>query len=269
MKINAVFASRDPNRAAVLLEAVSRGGLSVSVVQRMKEVQGMMTQGGCDLLLIGSQLADGDGLAIVKALRSRGPTRQMPIIAVIDPLEAGAGDSHHPTTAGHGTSAGFVRTRTAAAAEAGAAPSAGAKVPLRLAFFQAGADECLMLNQDTAECLARIKAVLRRTMTNPAEEVIRMGPIELNLTSYTLHVSGKEVVLTSKELDLLYVFLSSPNRVLSRPYLIERVWGYNYFGSPRTVDVHVRRLREKLAKAASLIHTIPCVGYKLVPPGGN
>ena len=74
---------------------------------------------------------------------------------------------------------------------------------------------------------------------------------------------------TTKELDLLYVFLSSANRVLSRPYLIERVWGYNYFGSPRTVDVHVRRLREKLAVAAKYITTIPCVGYKLVPPGGE
>ena len=106
---------------------------------------------------------------------------------------------------------------------------------------------------------ARTRAVLRRTTPNPAEEVLKMGEVELNLTSYTLKVKGKEVPLTSKELDLLYVFLSSPNRVLSRPYLIERVWGYNYFGSPRTVDVHVRRLREKLGKAARFIHTVPAV----------
>jgi two-component system alkaline phosphatase synthesis response regulator PhoP len=104
-------------------------------------------------------------------------------------------------------------------------------------------------------------------MSKPQEELLKMGPIELNLTSYTLRVNGKNVPLTSKELDLLYVFLSSPNRVLSRPYLIERVWGYNYFGSPRTVDVHVRRLREKLGKAARYITTVPCVGYKLIPPG--
>jgi two-component system alkaline phosphatase synthesis response regulator PhoP len=138
-----------------------------------------------------------------------------------------------------------------------------------LAFFQAGADECLSLNWDVAECLARIKAVLRRMQTTPQEELIKMGEIELNLTSYTLHISGRKVALTSKELDLLYVFLSSANRVLSRPYLIERVWGYNYFGSPRTVDVHVRRLREKLGSAARYVTTIPCVGYKLVPPGAG
>ena len=204
---------------------------------------------------------------MIKTLRSKGPTRQLPIIALVDHAD-GSDHGSAPPSGVISSSTGFVRTRASSApAEA---PAAGAgRVPVRLAFFQAGADECLMLNQDVAECVARIKAVLRRTMTNPAEEVIRMGPIELNLTSYTLHVGGKEVMLTSKELDLLYVFLSSPNRVLSRPYLIERVWGYNYFGSPRTVDVHVRRLREKLAKAASLIHTIPCVGYKLVPPGAG
>ena len=110
---------------------------------------------------------------------------------------------------------------------------------------------------------------MRRTQTNVSEEILKMGEIELNLTSYTLHVAGKKVPLTSKELDLLYVFLSSSNRVLSRPYLIERVWGYNYFGSPRTVDVHVRRLREKLGSAARFITTIPCVGYKLIPPGAE
>jgi two-component system alkaline phosphatase synthesis response regulator PhoP len=110
---------------------------------------------------------------------------------------------------------------------------------------------------------------LRRTQVNTSEEILKMGEIELNLTSYTLHVAGKRVALTSKELDLLYVFLSSSNRVLSRPYLIERVWGYNYFGSPRTVDVHVRRLREKLGPAARFITTIPCVGYKLIPPGSD
>ncbi|MBI4387337.1 MAG: response regulator transcription factor [Elusimicrobia bacterium] len=267
MKTNAVFASREPNRAAVLLEAISRHDFALTVVGQAKEVQGLLSQRGCDLLLVASQLSDTDGLQLVKALRSRSTTRQVPIIAVLEHAEDGAAAGHAPVS-GFGSSTGYVRTRTATVAAESVSTAVG-RTSLRLAFFQAGADECLTLNQDIAECLARIKAVLRRTSTQPAEEVIRMGPIELNLTSYTLRISGKEVLLTSKELDLLYVFLSSPNRVLSRPYLIERVWGYNYFGSPRTVDVHVRRLREKLGKAAGLIHTIPCVGYKLVPPGGD
>jgi DNA-binding response OmpR family regulator len=263
MRVNVVYASREPNRAAVILEALQSAGMSVTVAQRAKEVHGLLAHRGCDLLLVGQKLVDEDGVEFVKALRTKGPAKQLPIVALVEhadqPAVAAAPVKHAYALFGRG------------APPSSSAPSSSSRdrVSLRLAFFQAGADECLSLNWDTAECLARIKAVLRRTQASAPEELIKMGEIELNLTSYTLHVSGKRVPLTSKELDLLYVFLSSANRVLSRPYLIERVWGYNYFGSPRTVDVHVRRLREKLGGAARYITTIPCVGYKLVPPGGE
>jgi DNA-binding response OmpR family regulator len=261
MRINAVYASREPNRAAVVLEALQAVGISVTVVQRAKEVHSLLAHRGCDLLLIGQKLVDEDGVEFVKTLRLKGPGKQLPIIALVEHADqppAGAAPVKHAYAL-------FGRSSPSAAV---AAPAKD-RGSLRLAFFQAGADECLSMNWDTAECVARIKAVLRRTQASAPEEIIKMGEIELNLTSYTLHVNGKRVPLTSKELDLLYVFLSSANRVLSRPYLIERVWGYNYFGSPRTVDVHVRRLREKLGVAARHITTIPCVGYKLVPPGGE
>lgn len=262
MRINIFCAMRDPNRAAVLLESLSRNGYMTHVVQRGKEITSLLAQRGCDLLVVGQTLADGDGLALVKSLRSRGPTRQLAIIALLEHA------TPPPQVGGRGAFSGFgSATGQLRGGSSGRSGGVAGKVPVRLQFFQAGADECLTLDQDTAECLARIKAVLHRTMQKPQEEVLKMGPIELNLTSYTLRVGGKNVPLTSKELDLLYVFLSSPNRVLSRPYLIERVWGYNYFGSPRTVDVHVRRLREKLGKAARFITTVPCVGYKLIPPG--
>lgn len=263
MRVNVVYAARDPNRAGALMEAVARSGFTVTTAQRSKEVLGLLGQRSCDLLIVAAQLSDDEGLGLVKVLRGKGPTRQLPIIALLEHDASAA----PPPIAGFATSTGHIRRDHGQ--QAPPPQPASGRVSLRLAFFQAGADECLMLNQDLAESIARIKAVLRRTMTNPAEEVIKTGPVELNLTSYTLHVNGKAVPLTSKELDLLYVLLSSPNRVLSRPYLIERVWGYNYFGSPRTVDVHVRRLREKLGKAAKLIHTIPCVGYKLIPPGSE
>ena len=263
MRVNVVYASREPNRAAVILEALQGAGVSVTVAQRAKEVHGLLAHRGCDLLLIGSKLVDEDGVEFVKGLRTKGPSKQLPIVALVEhadaPAAGGAPSKHAYALFGKG----------GPSAQASAPAASKDKVSLRLAFFQAGADECLSLNWDTAECLARIKAVLRRTQASAPEELIKMGEIELNLTSYTLHVSGKRVPLTSKELDLLYVFLSSANRVLSRPYLIERVWGYNYFGSPRTVDVHVRRLREKLREAAKYITTIPCVGYKLVPPGSE
>ncbi|HEX4047929.1 MAG TPA: response regulator transcription factor [Elusimicrobiota bacterium] len=263
MRVNVVYASREPNRAAVILEALQSAGVSVTVAQRAKEVLGLLAHRGCDLLLIGSKLVDEDGVEFVKSVRTKGPAKQLPIVALVEhadaPVSSSAPTKHAYALFGKG----------GPSAPAAAPVSMKDRVSLRLAFFQAGADECLSLNWDTAECLARIKAVLRRTQASAPEELIKMGEIELNLTSYTLHVSGKRVPLTSKELDLLYVFLSSANRVLSRPYLIERVWGYNYFGSPRTVDVHVRRLREKLGVAAKYITTIPCVGYKLLPPGAE
>lgn len=274
MRINVVFASRDPNRAGVILEALGSSGMSVTVAQKAKEVLGLLAHRGCDLLLVGQKLMDDEGLNLVKTLRSRGPSRQLPIIAVVEHGDAPAfPDKQKSAYALFAQRTADTMKRFDPAISRNSAPQPGAyasdRVSLRLAFFQAGADECLSLNWDVAECLARIKAVMRRTQVNPTEEVLKMGEIELNLTSYTLHVAGKKVNLTSKELDLLYVFLSSANRVLSRPYLIERVWGYNYFGSPRTVDVHVRRLREKLGPAARFITTIPCVGYKLIPPGAE
>jgi DNA-binding response OmpR family regulator len=265
MRINVVYASREPNRAGVILEALSSNNMSVTVAQKAKEVMGLLSHRGCELLLVGQKLIDEEGLTLVKNLRARGPSRQLPIIALVEHGELPAGGQAPARNA----YAGFFTQAKPVQAPAAPSPAAGDKVSLRLAFFQAGADECLSLNWDAAECLARIKAVLRRTQVNASEDILKMGEIELNLTSYTLHVAGKKVNLTSKELDLLYVFLSSSNRVLSRPYLIERVWGYNYFGSPRTVDVHVRRLREKLGKAARHITTIPCVGYKLIPPGAE
>ncbi len=286
MKTNVIFASREPARASLLTDALKASGMSLTIAQRGKETLGFLSNGGADLLLIGQKLADEEGIDLIKSIRSRGPCRQMPIVALV---EFGAesstnGQQPRPASEAPRQSAAWpsgLKTRLAPAftgagnphVQAAPMPSPSTvsaqspdRTSLRLVFFQAGADECLSLNWDVAECLARIKAVLRRTRQAGAEELIKMGAIELNLTSYTLHINGKRVALTSKELDLLYVFLSAPNRVLSRPYLIERVWGYNYFGSPRTVDVHVRRLREKLGPASKHITTIPCVGYKLVPP---
>ena len=276
MRTSVVYGSREPNRAAVILEALQAAGMTVTVAQKAKEVMGLLAHRGCDLLIVGQRLADEEGLNLVKNLRARGPSRQLPIVALVEHGDAPAfAEKAKSAYSLFGQKTADTMRRfdpnSPQSKKGEQTPGAFAtdRVSVRLAFFQAGADECLSLNWDVAECVARIKAVMRRTQSNVSEEVIKMGEIELNLTSYTLHVAGKKVPLTSKELDLLYVFLSSSNRVLSRPYLIERVWGYNYFGSPRTVDVHVRRLREKLGPAARFITTIPCVGYKLVPPGAE
>ena len=191
--------------------------MSVTIAQRAKSHNGQPR----DLLLVGQRLMDEDRLNVVKNLRAKGPPRQLPIIALVEHGDAPAFPEKSKLAYAlfnQKTSETMKRFDPNGKAQPGAAAQgafASDKVSLRLAFFQAGADECMSLNWDVAECVSRIKAVLRRTQTNVSQEILQMGEIELNLTSYTLHVSGTKVPLTSKVLDFLYVFLSSPNRVPS------------------------------------------------------
>ena len=233
-----------------MLEMLSRQGYAVATAHRSREVMGMLSEKSFDLVMIGQNLSDEEGLAFLKNLRAK--NKNIPVIAVLE----------SPDTILDNMPSGITIQTLMPHGPAGRdAP----KISYKLAFFQLGADEVLAYNQDLHESVARIRAVIRRTASVQPEEVLKLNEVELNMSSYTVCIGGKEITVTAKEFDLLYVFLSSPNRVLSRPYLIERGWGYNYFGSPRTVDVHVRRLRSKMGKAARYVHTVPCVGYKLVP----
>ncbi len=250
MKINIIFASKDLSRASLIIEMLSRQGYAVATATRAREVMGMLGEKSFDMVMIGQALADEDGLVFIRNLRAK--NKNIPVIAVLESPDAIL--SHVPSGLTLDT-----------LVQHGSAGREAPKISYKLAFFQLGADECLSYSQDLHESVARVRAVARRTVTVQQDEVLKMSEIELNMSSYTVLINKKEITVTAKEFDLLYVFLSSPNRVLSRPYLIERVWGYNYFGSPRTVDVHVRRLRSKMGKAAGYIHTVPCVGYKLVP----
>ena len=233
-----------------MLEMLNRQGYSVVTAHRAREVLGMLAEKSFDIVMVGQNLADEEGLTFLKNLRAKNKT--IPVIAALESPDTYL--DHLPA----GLTAEALLPHGPSGREA-------PKVSYKLAFFQLGADEVLGYSQDLHEALARIRAVVRRTVSVQPDEVLKMNEIELNMSSYTVRIASKEITVTAKEFDLLYVFLSSPNRVLSRPYLIERVWGYNYFGSPRTVDVHVRRLRSKMGKASRYVHTVPCVGYKLVP----
>ena len=159
MRTSVVYGSREPNRAAVILEALQAAGMTVTVAQKAKEVQGLLAHRGCDLLLIGQKLVDEDGVDLVKQLRAKGPARQMPIVALVEHADA-------PTVSSAPSKHAYALFGRSGPSAAPSSASAKDKVSLRLAFFQAGADECLSLNWDAAECLARIKAVLRRTQVN-------------------------------------------------------------------------------------------------------
>lgn len=129
-----------------------------------------------------------------------------------------------------------------------------------------GADDYVTKPFDTKEIVARVKAVLRRTSGNDenAEKIVKYDKLVINLTNYELIIDGKQVDAPPKELELIYHLANNPNRVYSRDQLLDEVWGFEYYGDSRTVDVHVKRLREKLEGVSDKwsIKTVWSVGYK-------
>jgi DNA-binding response OmpR family regulator len=140
----------------------------------------------------------------------------------------------------------------------------------RVAGLEMGADDYISKPFSPNELVARIKALMRRsTRSDPKEATLRLGAIEIDLNSHTVSNNGQEVKLTAKEFMLLQYLIEHPGRVLSRDLLLSDVWGYRYTGGTRTVDVHVRRLREKLPTLVESLVTIKQFGYKLVSDAGR
>lgn len=132
--------------------------------------------------------------------------------------------------------------------------------------LELGADDYVTKPFDTKEVIARVKAVLRRTNDNEKNNVqeVKFNKLKINLTNYELEVDGKIIDTPPKELELIYHLASNPNRVYTRDQLLDEVWGFDYYGDSRTVDVHVKRLREKLENISPewTLKTVWGVGYK-------
>ena len=132
--------------------------------------------------------------------------------------------------------------------------------------LELGADDYITKPFDTKTVLARVKAVLRRTVVADAQDVkqVNYDKLTVNLTNYEMIVDGKTVDTPPKELELIYHLASNPNRVYTRDQLLDEVWGFDYYGDSRTVDVHVKRLREKLEGVSEswTLKTVWGVGYK-------
>ncbi len=132
----------------------------------------------------------------------------------------------------------------------------------RILGLNLGADDYLTKPFSVMEMVARVRAVLRRIDKNPGDAVT-VGRITLNEAAHMVLVSGSPVALTRKEFDLLALFMKHPNLVFSREKLMVRVWGSDYMGESRTVDMHIKTLRQKLGSAGSQIKTVIGVGYRL------
>ena len=132
--------------------------------------------------------------------------------------------------------------------------------------LELGADDYVVKPFSVRELRARGKAVLRRSsQEGPQEETLQIDCLRLDFSSYQAWLAGEELVLTPKEFELLKLLVTSPGRAFSRDELLERIWGYEYYGDTRTVDVHIRHLRAKLGERPGLserIETVRGVGYR-------
>jgi DNA-binding response OmpR family regulator len=134
----------------------------------------------------------------------------------------------------------------------------------RIRGLELGADDYLAKPFSPNELVARIRAVTRRAHREAGSKVLRFGPITVDTERHTVANAGRAVILTAKEFLLLQYLLEHRGRVLSRDLLLGDVWGYSYTGGTRTVDVHVRRLRQKLPPLVSGLVTVKQFGYRLV-----
>ena len=176
-----------------------------------------------DLVLLDIMLPDMSGIDILKRLRAGARTRNIPVIM---------------------------------------ATAKGAEYE-RVSALDLGADDYLTKPFSLIEMVARINAVLRRCNGNVQSEEITLDDLTLNEANHEVKVKGKVVDLTLKEYELLLLMLKRQGRVFSRDQLLDRIWGTEYDGESRTVDVHIRTLRQKLGEMEYIIKTVRGVGYKV------
>ena len=175
------------------------------------------------LILLDIMLPEEDGLSILKKLRSSPATKKIPIMMVT------AKGSEYDKVIG----------------------------------LDNGADDYIAKPFGMMELIARVKALLRRTGKEETETEYTIGCLYVSPAKHIVQVDGKDVTLTYKEFELLSMFLKSGDVVLTRDRLLNEIWGYSFDGENRTVDVHIRTLRQKLGPAGDLIETVRGVGYKL------
>ena len=134
----------------------------------------------------------------------------------------------------------------------------------RVSGLEMGADDYIVKPLEMPEVIARVRAVFRRIAPDDAPEKLSFDNLVIDKQAYDLVIKGKRVDAPPKEIELLYFLASSPNRVFTRAQLLDEVWGFDYFGDTRTVDVHVKRLREKLEGVSDIweLKTVWGVGYK-------
>jgi len=213
----------DKNIRELVVYAMKSGGYEAEGYADANEFRAGLENAKPSLLLLDIMLPETDGLSLLKELRSRKETRDIPVILLT------AKGSEYDKVQG----------------------------------LDAGADDYIAKPFGVMELLSRVRAVLRRSIPTEASQDLRIGPLQLSAEQRRVLLGSEELTLTFKEFELLQHLMRNENLVLSRDKLLETIWGYDFEGETRTVDVHIRSLRQKLGDCADMIDTVRGVGYRI------
>lgn len=212
----------DININNLVVYAMESSGYEVRGFVNYTEFEQAMGEDRPDLLILDVMLPDKDGMEILKELRENDATYYLPVIML-----------------------------TAKTAEAD-----------RVRALDMGADDYVPKPFGVMELISRVRAVLRRTTTKSQESVLVCGNVAIMPSRHRVDVNGVTVDLTLKEYNLLHLLISNKGQVFSRKQLMDKVWGDSYVGESRTIDMHIKTLRQKLESGGDIIKTVRGVGYK-------
>lgn len=213
----------------LVLYTLNSTGLEAKGFGRSREFWRAMEEAPPQLIMLDIMLPGEDGLQILRRLRASGPWRRIPVMMLT------AKGTEYDKVVG----------------------------------LDAGADDYVPKPFGMMELLARVRALLRRSGPEEPAATYTVGPLYVAPARHVVRVRGREVALTLKEYEVLRMLLENQDVVLTRDQLLNQVWGYAFDGESRTVDVHIRTLRQKLGEAGTLIETVRGVGYKIgVQPCG-
>ena len=219
-----LVAEDDPDIAALIAHSFQKAGWTTQLAESGDDALAYARSEPVDVVVLDVMLPGRSGLDVCRALRADKATSQLPIIMV----------------------------------------TARAEETDRIVGLEIGADDYVPKPFSPNELVARVRALVRRSRRGgPEETTIRFGTLVMDLSRHIVSDDGRDVKLTAKEFLLLQYLLQHRGRVLSRELLLGDVWGYRYTGGTRTVDVHVRRLREKLPALVTSLVTVKQFGYKL------
>ena len=213
----------DNNIRNFVTYALNTSGLECESFERPSTFWAAMEKRKPTLVLLDIMLPEEDGLSVLSKLRSNKETRNMPIMMLT------AKSTEYDKVVG----------------------------------LDAGADDYVTKPFGTMELIARVKALLRRTEPISDEKIYTLGELEVNPSKHTVTVSGTEITLTLKEFELLSLLFRHQGNVLNRDQILQEIWGYEFDGENRTVDVHIRTLRSKLGVCGDLVETVRGIGYRI------